>query len=89
MLARFNFGMAAGSPGALAKELFLWAVVLALGVFAVDQAFYWTKPGQLERARSTWASIAAFAHKAGRGARSLADRAIGAMERRRIIRGRR
>lgn len=43
-----------GDPGGLAGELILWAVLLAVGVFLIDQAFHWTAPGQLEQARLTW-----------------------------------
>ena len=52
-----------GNPGGFAKELLLWAVVLALVTFAVDQAFYWSKPGRVEQARESWY---AFVEGAGR-----------------------
>jgi hypothetical protein len=89
LLARFHNGLAISSPGALAKEMFIWAIVLAFIVFIVDQVFYWTKPGQIERARGTWLSIASFASDVGRGARSLAVRAKGLVERRGTAHGRR
>lgn len=51
------------NPGGLAKEFILWAIVLALVVFAVDQAFYWSKPGRLYEAKESWY---AFTDGAGR-----------------------
>lgn len=89
LAARFQNGLSLSSPGALAKELLLWAIVLAFVVFAVDQVFFWTKPGQIQRARGTWLSIASFATDVGRSARTLALRAKNCVERRIAVRGRR
>jgi hypothetical protein len=68
------FGRFINSSGGLAGRLLLWAVVLALGVFLVDQAFYWSKPGRLEHARGTWRGIASGAASAWAGTKSLALR---------------
>jgi hypothetical protein len=75
LLSDLNAGLERSTPSALAKELLIWAVVLALVTFAIDQAFYWTKPGQLDRARDTWQSLSAGAVSFGRGVKSLALRA--------------
>ena len=71
LLGRFTAGLEAHSPGSMAKELFIWAILLALGTFIIDQAFYWTKPGQIERARSTWQGIASGATSVGLGLKAL------------------
>jgi hypothetical protein len=78
LFTRFKAGLALRSPGALAKELILWAVLLALGTFLIDQAFYWTKPGQVERARGTWQSISTGVASFGVGVKALATRIKGA-----------
>jgi hypothetical protein len=79
-----------GSSSGLAGRLLLWAVVLALGVFLIDQAFYWTKPGKLEHARGTWRGIASGAAAAWAGTKSLALRAKTALSKKREApRGRR
>ncbi len=46
------------NSGGLARELLLWAILLALVVFLVDQAFYWSKPGRLYEARESWLAFA-------------------------------
>ena len=90
LFSRFKAGLALHSPGALAKELILWAVALALGTLLIDQVFYWTKPGQVERARGTWQSISAGAASFGAGVKTLATRIKGAFSKKREApRGRR
>jgi hypothetical protein len=84
------FGRFQNSPGGLAGRLLLWAVILALGVFLIDQAFYWTKPGRLEQARGTWHGIAAGAASAWKGTKALAIRTKSALFKgREVPRGRR
>lgn len=63
-----------GTVGSLAKELIVWAVILALGAFIIDQAFYWTRPGQLEQARETWQGVKDGAANVYDGVRSLISR---------------
>ncbi len=46
------------NPGGLAKELLVWAIILALLVFIVDQAIYWSKPGRIYEARESWLAFA-------------------------------
>jgi hypothetical protein len=67
----------AGGGGGLAKELVIWAIILAVGVFIIDQVFYWTSPGQLEQARGTWNSFTGGVANLGASARVLIDRAKG------------
>ena len=74
LFGRFKAGLGERSPGALAKELIIWAVVLALGTLIIDQVFYWTKPGQVERARGTWQSISAGVSSFGEGVKTLVNR---------------
>jgi hypothetical protein len=77
LVDHFRNALALKTPGSLAKELFFWAVVLALVTFAVDQAFYWTKPGQVERAKDTWTGISLRLSSFGRGVKGIASRAKG------------
>ena len=90
LIAHFRAGLAVKTPGALAQELFVWAVVLAVGTFAIDQIFYWTNPGQAERARDTWQSVSSGFSSFGRGVTGLIVRTRNAFEgRREAARGRR
>lgn len=77
LFGHFKNALSLKSPGALAKELFFWAVLLALVTFAIDQAFYWTKPGQAERAKDTWYGISTRVSSFSRGVKGLASRAKG------------
>lgn len=43
-----------GTGTSLAHELLVWAIVLAIGTFVIDQIFYWTSPGQIDQARDSW-----------------------------------
>lgn len=82
--------MAGGTGGGLAKELLIWAVLLALGTFIIDQVFYWTSPGQVEQAKASWRSFTSGVQSIGVSARLLADRARGMVRQRQVqTRGRR
>jgi hypothetical protein len=80
---------ASGTVGGLAKELVVWAIVLALGAFIIDQIFYWTNPGQVEQAKGTWRSFSAGVADLGVSARTLFERARGIGRKKELPGGRR
>lgn len=43
------------TPRETAKDLLLWAALLMVLVFLVDQVVYWTQPGQIAHARVRYA----------------------------------
>jgi hypothetical protein len=80
----------AGDPAGLARDLLLWAVLLALVTFAVDQAFYWTQPGRVAQARESWYAFTEGAGRAWDRTKDLARRvASGAGRNGELPRGRR
>lgn len=90
LFGRFDAGLTGRSPGALARELVIWAIVLALGTFIIDQVFYWTKPGKIEQARDTLQNIKEGTISFGQGVKSLALRVKDSVvNRREAPRGRR
>jgi hypothetical protein len=90
MVGSMKARLAGGTGGSLAKELLVWAIVLAIGTFIIDQVFYWTSPGQVERARENWHGFTSGVQSIGVSARLLADRARGGFRKAQVqARGRR
>lgn len=88
LVSRLKERAAAGTVGGLAKELFVWAVILALGAFVIDQVFYWTSPGQVEQAKDTWRNFSAGVADLGVSARTIFQRIKGIGRKKELPRGR-
>lgn len=59
-LFRWIDSVGEGMPGHTAKVLLVWAVVLIIAVFIVDQVFYLTVPGRLDECKlKTWNAVEA------------------------------
>ncbi len=68
-------GATEGDSAASGQGLLVWAIIIAVAIFAVDQAFYLTHPDQRELTRRRWRAIEEGVGALGESARTLLGRA--------------
>lgn len=74
-LHRLQGATAGGDYSASAKHLLLWAAIIAVGIFVIDQVFYLTHPTQRELTRRRWRAIEDGVGALGVSTRTLFGRA--------------
>ena len=74
-LHRLQDNTGAGSYSAQAKGLLVWAVIIAVGIFIIDQAFYLAHPDQRDLSRRRWRAVEEGVGALGVSARMLIGRA--------------
>jgi hypothetical protein len=66
-----------GPGSGVVTKLVVWAIVLAVGTFVIDQVFFWTSPGQVERAKTNWKNFTLSMSNLSASAQVLYERAKG------------
>lgn len=68
-------GAGHGAYGASAKSMLVWAIIIAIAIFVIDQIFYLTHPDQRDLSRRRWRAIEEGVGALGVSARTLIGRA--------------
>lgn len=64
-----------GDYSASAKSMLVWAIIIAVAIFVIDQIFYLTHPDQRNLSRRRWRAIEEGVGALGVSARTLVARA--------------
>ena len=78
----FQGSMTGQTYGDRAKQLIVYAALIALATLVIDQVVYWTDPAQRERARRNYEWFMGGMRSIGESARTVAGRIRGALGRR-------